>query len=368
MFRGLVAILNFIAVVALLFSAYSSYINPNSIWQFSFAGLIFPVLAIVNLFFILWWMMQKRWFALLSIVAVLLCYKQVRASFAFNFSQNKKAEKSVKVMSWNVKNFDLYNWTGNAETRNKMLLLIQKEAPDILCMQEFYTNNSATMNNIRYFKDSLAYLYFHFEPSVKITKKQKGIELEQQWGEATFSKFPIQNKGRIAFQNTLANDCIYTDILLSGEVLRILNMHLQSIRLDEKDYDAIQQMEATQTPDWMPLKRIAKKMKYSYKNRASQVEQVAKTVRKYSGKQIVCADLNDVPVSYTYRTLLGANQLKDAFTERGLGIGPTFVSAYSFFRIDYILASHEISVLDYHSPKEQLSDHYPVIANIQIKQ
>ena len=34
-------------------------------------------------------------------------------------------------MTWNVKNFDLYNWTGNEETRNKMMELIQQgQAPE----------------------------------------------------------------------------------------------------------------------------------------------------------------------------------------------------------------------------------------------
>ena len=43
----------------------------------------------------------------------------------------------MKVMSYNVRLFDLYNWSHNTATRNEILDLIRVEDPDILCLQEF---------------------------------------------------------------------------------------------------------------------------------------------------------------------------------------------------------------------------------------
>lgn len=367
MFSGLLAFLNFIAIGALLLSAYSAYINPNSLWMFSFAGLLFPIWVLVNLIFVLWWLFHRPLFSLLSIVALLLCYPQLKVTFALNLPEDFKTENTIKVMSWNVKNFDLYNWTGNVETRAKMLELIKAESPDILCLQEFYTDQGVLMNNVRYLQDTLGFTYYYFKPTVEITRKHKRGKIEQRWGEATFSKFPIVNVQHVDFKNSRSNDCIYADVKVKDDTVRVFNMHLQSIHLDDEDYVSIQKMETNKLPEWLPMKRIIRKMRFSYKTRASQAEQVAKIVRKYNGKQIVCGDLNDVPVSYTYNTISGSNNLQDAFIEQGWGIGRTFVSLYSYFRIDYILATQQLQVVQYHSSSKQLSDHFPAIATIKLQ-
>ncbi|MBX2902865.1 MAG: endonuclease/exonuclease/phosphatase family protein [Chitinophagales bacterium] len=367
MFRGFLAVCNLLIVGALLLSAYSAYINPNSIWQFSFAGLLFPPLALLNMLFVCWWIFRKPWFSLLSITALLLCHQQLKVTFAANFPNKEEAEHTIKVMSWNVKNFDLYNWTGNVKTRKEMLDLIRQEAPQVLCLQEFYSDQGVIMNNVRYLRDTLGYTYFHFEPTIELDRIHCNKPIHQQWGEATFSKFPIVKANRVDFKNSRSNDCIYTDLKIGSDTLRVYNMHLQSIHLDEKDYNAIQKMEASQVPDWIPLKRIARKMKFSYCTRASQAEQVAKVIRKYKGKQVVCGDLNDVPVSYTYNTIVGSKNLQDAFVAKGWGIGRTFVSLYSYFRIDYILASSNLQIQQYHSSARQLSDHFPAIASFSLE-
>lgn len=367
MFSGVLAFLNFIAIGALLLSAYSAYINPNSLWLFSFIGLLFPVLVLVNLIFIVWWLFHKPILTLFSIAALLLCYRQLNVTFTLNIPVKENVKNGLKVMSWNVKNFDLYNWTGNVETRLKMMELIKMESPDILCLQEFYTDQGVLMNNVRYLKDTLGFSHYYFKPTVEITRKHKRGKIVQQWGEAIFSKFPIVNAQHVDFKNSRSNDCIYADVKVNEDTVRIFNMHLQSIHLDDNDYLFIQKMETSKLPEWLPMKRIIRKMRFSYKTRASQAEQVAKIVRKYKGKQIVCGDLNDVPVSYTYNTILGSNNLNDAFIEKGWGIGRTFVSFYSYFRIDYILTDQSLKVLSYHSSSKQLSDHFPAIATIKLK-
>ena len=57
------------------------------------------------------------------------------------------------MISWNVKNFDLYNWSKNLDTREEMMELIKKENADVLCLQEFYTNNQL-FHNLEYLRDT----------------------------------------------------------------------------------------------------------------------------------------------------------------------------------------------------------------------
>ena len=54
-----------------------------------------------------------------------------------SISNNEK----IKVMSFNVRLFDLYNWTNNEEIKSKIIQLIKKQEPDIVCFQEYYYDN-----------------------------------------------------------------------------------------------------------------------------------------------------------------------------------------------------------------------------------
>ncbi|MGA0232338.1 MAG: endonuclease, partial [Saprospiraceae bacterium] len=56
-----------ILLVSLTVLAYlSPFVNPNLTWFFSFFGLGFPILLILNLGFILLWLMLKPKYVLLS--------------------------------------------------------------------------------------------------------------------------------------------------------------------------------------------------------------------------------------------------------------------------------------------------------------
>jgi endonuclease/exonuclease/phosphatase family metal-dependent hydrolase len=74
--------------------------------------------------------------------------------------------------------------------------------------------------------------------------------------------------------------------------------------------------------------------------------------------------LNALPASYTCRIL--RKNTKDAFLEQGSGIGGTYKKAAFISRIDYILTDKKIDAKQYYSPKLNLSDHYPIIADIQL--
>ncbi len=362
MLKGLLVFINILTVALMLFSAASAYINPNSIWQFSFAGMFFMPLAIVNFLFASLWLLTRKWTVLLPVGALLICYQQVRLSFGFNFKAQN--ESGLKVMVWNVRNFDLYNWSKNMQTRAEMMELIREENPDVICFQEFYTDQGEIMNNIEFLADSLGFRHWHFEPTVEINRWHKRKKVNHQWGEATFSKHPIVNRSRVDFLNSRNNDCIYTDILVHADTLRVYNMHLQSIHLNDEDYFLIQEMEQQQKLDEKTLRKVGSKIKKGSRWRAAQAEQVAKNIRRFSGKQIVCGDFNDVPVSYTYYKLFKAAKLKDSFVEKGWGFGKTYINPYLYLRIDYMLASANIKVNSYRTNTKVLSDHYPVCVTI----
>jgi endonuclease/exonuclease/phosphatase family metal-dependent hydrolase len=368
MVRKFFYFLNILALVVLLLSCMAAYINPNIFWQLSFIGFAFPVVLLVNVFFLILWLFKKSKFAFLPLIAIILSWKFIHASFAYNFTQ--QTESGLKLMTWNVKNFDLYNWSNNRETRHNMMQLIASEKPDVICLQEYYSNNQF-FHNTEYIRDTLGYKYFYFPPAVENTRQPKGKvqttlwkngPLIQQWGVATFSKYPITDTGTIRFNNTHTNRCIYTDIKVNDKQVRVYNVHFQSIHLGYDDYAAIDSMEETQQTNWTSVKNILRKMKLAYTRRSLQSNAVSQSMANHTGAELLCGDFNDVPVSYTYQTV--KQNLQDAFVEKGSGFGATFVNRFSIFRIDYVLPDKNIKVNSCKTIRKPLSDHYPVCVSL----
>ena len=365
MLKGLFIFLNILALIVLLLSCMAAYVNPSHFWLLSFLGFAFPVALIINFCFLLVWIARRKSFGLVTLIAIVLSWKFIQSTFAMHF-HNENKEQGIKLMTWNVKNFDLYNWSHNLKTRKEMMALIRKEKPDILCMQEFYSNNQL-FHNLEYIRDTLGYPYFYFPPAVELNKLPKsklqstlwktGV-LNQRWGVAIFSRYPITDSGKVNINGTLANDCIYADLDINNEKVRLYNVHFQSIHLGYDDYATLDSLEDKQQTDWIGLEKIMRKMKRATVRRSQQANVVAENMKEFQGKEILCGDFNDIPVSYTYKTVRG--ELQDAFVEKGKGFGATFVNKLSIFRIDYALFDPSFSIHSYKTTYKDLSDHYPV--------
>ena len=118
-------------------SCAAAYIEPTQHWQLSFIGFAFPVVLIINFLFLLGWALALNRFVFVPLIGIVVAWKFIHITFAFNFAGANK-EQGIKLMTWNVKAFDLYNWSHNTQTRNNMMDLIKKENPDVLCL---YNNN-----------------------------------------------------------------------------------------------------------------------------------------------------------------------------------------------------------------------------------
>jgi endonuclease/exonuclease/phosphatase family metal-dependent hydrolase len=80
---------------------------------------------------------------------------------------------------------------------------------------------------------------------------------------------------------------------------------------------------------------------------------------------IFCADLNDIPNSYSYATVRAGMQ--DAFLEKGSGIGRTFLGLSPTLRIDYVFADDRFEVRQFTRRKERYSDHFMLVADLALK-
>jgi endonuclease/exonuclease/phosphatase family metal-dependent hydrolase len=264
--------------------------------------------------------------------------------------KEKLGTNTIKILSFNVRAFNIYEWYSNPETSRSIKNLIQSEHPDIICLQEYYETPDEKYKPETFFRNT-PYKYIHF-----LSGPISG------YGIATFSKYPIIARGTISFRNT-ANETIFVDLKINGDTIRVYNNHLQSVRFHKKNYDFLDSLKlAYGEEDLREIKDISVKLKRAFVKRSRQVDSISSHIRKCPYPVLVCGDFNDTPVSYTYRKM--KDGLKDAFVTAGEGIGSTYAGIFPSFRIDYILHSKEFDPLIFEKVEAELSDHYPIFCTL----
>ena len=357
-------VLNIVAAFFLLATWFNQWISPYQCWWLSFLALGFPYLIIINCLFIAFWLVQIRWWFILSLSIILLNFKNIQHSVAWAtekpFSSNDSS--IIKVMSFNVRVFDLYEYDLKQNHLEQMLATIKKEHPHIICIQEFFSseanNHLKPYNTVKRLTEKAGYKYFHFYNSSTLRKTD-------HWGMAIFSDYEIKESADIDFGIYTENAACYCDIKIKDKIYRIINTHLQSVYFGRKDYQYLDNLKLEDDADVNAGKRILRKLKRGFIRRAEQAEMVAKIIAESPYEVILCSDFNDTPASYAYHTI-GEN-LQDNFLEAGKGIGTSFISKFPFLRIDYIMCDKKLQVMKFKTMNEKiLSDHYPIISWIKL--
>jgi endonuclease/exonuclease/phosphatase family metal-dependent hydrolase len=140
-----------------------------------------------------------------------------------------KDTEDIKVMTYNVRLFDLYNWTQNLNSRENIFSMLKRESPDILCLQEFYQSDGTQFDNVAKLKNELRSKNIHVAYSH--TERNR-----DHWGIATCTIYPIVKYRTIRTGYTGGNLCLATDIVKGTDTIRIFNVHLESIRFRSEDY------------------------------------------------------------------------------------------------------------------------------------
>lgn len=356
LFNRLILWLHYFVMLSLLVATFAKYISPLLFWVPAFFGLAFPFLFLINAVFIIYWLAQFKPAVVFGIVA--LCISMPTACLYLTFSRpaGKIHNKPLKVTSFNSMLFDLYNWSRNKESRAKILTGLSDLSPDILCLQEFYTSEEkGDYNNIDTIRHIFKTGYFHSEYTVTLRK-------HDHWGVATFSKYPIVNQGKILFNTQSNNICIYSDIVIGADTVRVYNLHLQSISFSKDDNKFLEEVisEKNAENEVTKSRNILRRLKRAFIRRAAQADMVALHIQTCRYPVILCGDFNDTAASYAYQRLAG--NLNDAFIEKGMGFGRTYAGKWPQFRIDYILHSDALNCVDFRRSPETFTDHYPITA------
>ena len=346
----------------LLFFSYLAYLSDplRSTW-ISFTGLFYPIIFLFNILLLIIWILKRKLFFLPTLIIIILGMYHHSRFFQFYAIDNIDDNiNKLKVMSYNVRLFDLYNWNENKESKAQIMSLINEVNPDVLCIQEYYftEDKKLAFNTRNYIIDSLGFKYYY----ENFSEESKN---ENYFGMATFSKCPILNSGSKQFSNDISNQFIFTDVKKGNDTIRIYNSHVGSIRFNHTDYKV---MGGKGNPIWPhkkpPKRNILSKLKKGFKKRSTQVKSLTKHINSSPLKTIVCMDMNDTPISYSYHQM--DKYLNDAFTNSGFGFGGTYIGNIPALRIDYIWHDKKLGSSNFVVYDENLSDHKAISAEIII--
>jgi endonuclease/exonuclease/phosphatase family metal-dependent hydrolase len=367
--RKIIRYANVAFAVFLILSFLSTHISPEQIWFPAFLGLTYPYILLINVFFLLGWILLGRKELFISLLAIILgwgTFSDYLSLRPFRFMEKGHYESLVreqrttdhllKTVSFNVRAFDVYRWEDNPSTRTEILTFLRDEDPDLLCIQEFHSSNRPGFREGEVYRKLDHTPYRHIEYTVSNRRSNYGI--------ATFSFYPIINKGSVPLEDRLSI-CIYSDILLDKDTFRIYNCHLQSLHLSKKHYQFMDSLRLRYDDQQMAdIKDISFRLRDAFIKRAAQADIIAAHISGCPHPVIICGDFNDTPVSYTYRTI--RDGMNDAFSVSGWGLGRTYNGKFPSFRIDYILYGGPLDALFFTREKVKLSDHYPIIGYLKV--
>ncbi|MEA3447744.1 MAG: endonuclease/exonuclease/phosphatase family protein [Bacteroidota bacterium] len=350
----IVWILNWIIAILLIGSYLSRYVDPGITTIFAFLGLAYPVLLVINIVFIVWWIVFRYKRLILSLIVILIGFGYIGNLWnpTKKTVPENEQEDVIKVMSYNVKLFGLYDWKNNKEIRDSIFNFLGREQPDIVCFQEYFISETGYFPTRSKLVSVLDAKNLHEGIAIEAQQKQK-------FGMASYLKYPIVNKGEFQFSNS-KNMFIFTDFLWEGDTVRLYNIHLQSIYFDDRNYQDVDANFLTDI-DKERLKgynSIRRKLSFAFKQRAKQAEVVGEHIEKSPYPVIVCGDFNDTPVSYAYHKV--GKSLCDGFKKAGHGLALSYERKYLRVRIDHILYSNDFTAYEFNVHKIGYSDHFPV--------
>ena len=359
-------VVNIIAAILFLLGSYGYLFNPKYFWPIGFLTLSAFYILLILVAFIIFWLFIKPARALISVVALLVAYKPISNIIPYRFSHafNKvKPENALRVMTWNVAQFDVLNNKKHPEVRNRMFNVINEYEPDIACFQEMVGSDSIdkAINYIPYFLRQLNMADYFYSYNRKLD-----FDNNHHFGVIIFSKYPIVFKKTVSYPPHDYNSIFqYIDILKDNDTVRVFNLHLQSLKFSNRNLQYIEDPSIKDEQDLKNSKNIISKFKKGFLKRESQSNRIKEEINKSPYPVIVSGDFNDVPNSYSYNTI--GKGLHNAFAEKGTGIGRTYNGISPTLRIDNIFADTRFSITQYIRIQKKLSDHFPIIADMYLK-
>ncbi|MCH9812338.1 MAG: endonuclease/exonuclease/phosphatase family protein [Epsilonproteobacteria bacterium] len=262
---------------------------------------ILSLLSLVILF-----VSKNRFFMFIGIITLSLNFYTLYPYY-LSKPQVKSSHVELSLMTHNL-------LTSNRKY-SEVIANVESFKPDILFLAEV---NNAWVSHLNRLKK--LYPYSMIEAR------------EDNFGVALFSKLPLQ-KSEILFFTGLPS--LHVVVEKDGKFIDVIGTH-----------------------PYPPLG------KYGSDRRDKHLEELSHFCNTLHGSKIVMGDLNTSPFSFHFQRLIAQTSLHDSAL--GFGLVPTWSSTFALLavKLDYILVSNDISVINHQVGNTAGSDHSMVFATV----
>ena len=306
----------------------SVFISPEDFEWSGVISLSIPFFLLINVILMFYYLFRRSKRMFFPLLALILGHQFIITTFQVRLSDPDE-EGDIGVLSQNVKWFTEASERGYLEDA---IDWISSDDADFKCFQEFY----ARQDIISAIVEGGTYDYVF---------GGRGRNL------AIFSRHPIIQYGVLLEEKSI-NNILFADIKYGLGVVRIYNVHLESMGID---------VEGVTNPH-EPVEEYTKarnRFRRGSQERARQIDILMDHVSESPYPFVITGDFNDVPYSYNYFQLRNAYQ--NAFEKVGRGFGFTFNGDLPFLRIDHQFFSDDLEIHRFQTLSEvDFSDHFPI--------
>ncbi|WP_333850950.1 endonuclease/exonuclease/phosphatase family protein [Epilithonimonas sp.] len=322
--RLILTVFHLIIIVLLFGTIMNAYIPPSVFGFLNLLSLGFPILIILDIILLIFWIITWKKRAVVFLVLSLFFIIPTRRWI--NFTPSKNENSNLKIISLNGKSGKFGD--------ESIYSFLNGQNADVVLTQEY-----RSAENLKGFE--------YFERNFPVVKIQ--------------SRFPIVKSG-IVETDAKNGRCIYADIKVNEKIIRFVNVYMEPFYLQKDMVKPTKDMNVNEEK----AKNILHKLIPTFRKHQSQIAPIKGFLDSSPYPIILAGDFNSVPNSYEYYTL--SENLEDTFLKVGKGSGTSFHDFKFPLKIDHVFASQSIEPISYKVDRSvRISDHFPVIAEFYIK-
>jgi len=280
-----------------------------------------------------------------SVLCLIAGWNQFTGFVGLNKAGSPGGVNDITVMTYNTARFYEAYRQFEKNTPKKIASFFAENARyDFICLQEF---------DQRYTQE--------------LKQRMTGYDLIQVNKKRTIilSKYPEIKHGEIDF-GTRTNACVWADFLVGDDTVRVYNVHLLSTKISGEADQVLDNIDLQERSTWNGFFSILSKYSSSSVIRKEQASKIKAHMATTNHPIVFCGDFNEPPASFVYNYL--CEDLQDSFREKAEGISSTYRGRIPFLRIDYILTSPDLKVINYQTlGKVNFSDHFPIVSTFSLK-
>jgi len=295
---------------------------------------------------VVWRTLSFRWTkAIFPLIVLAATWPSFSLVFSMGMGGSAATNEDWGILSFNVRRLDEYGWLSGEDTRRDLAAWLSQRKEQVWCLQEFPKEGQRMLSEA-------GFSWQAPRRRVLTWPKGSGPALVTPWKVLEWDTWMFSEEagqGRV----------LQADLETPSGVVRVFNVHLQSLYFSRADYDAVEEGPSRQ--EGLRLLGLVTRASGA---RALQAQELRRRMEESPHPVVLAGDFNDTPMSYASRQLR-KGRARDAFEASSLGWGGTHIGTIPGLRIDGVLADTTLTVHSHQTHDVVLSDHRPVTVTLR---